>query len=137
MSKLHKVLLAAALAFSLVGLVVLTIQNPVSDTLGSVARGGEYQATTTSTMGTNKHQLIQSAYNSSSVTLGSIVVASTSATTIKIWNATSTTDIASTTLGTLKASVAEGTYTFDLILTRGLILEIPTGFNGNYIITHR
>lgn len=136
MSKLHKVLLAVAVATSLTA-VVLATNNPVSNTLGSVVQGGEYQATTTSTMGTNKHQLIQSAYNSSSVTLGSIVVASTSATTIKVWNATSTTDIASTTLGTLKASVAEGTYTFDLILTRGLILEIPTGFNGNYIITHR
>lgn len=133
---MSKILLSAALALSIVA-VVLASREVVVPSQGSVVVGGEYQATTTLNMGTNKHQLIQSAYQSSSVTLGSIIIASSSATTIKIWNATSTTDTASTTLGTIKAAAGEQTLTFDAIMTRGLVLEIPTGFNGNFIITHR
>lgn len=101
--------------------------------LGSVTADGTYQATTTVGMA-SVHNLISA---NRVVTLGSIVVASSSATAFKVWNATSTTDSASTTAFQLKAAVAEGTYTFDIELPRGLIVERPTGFNGDYVVTYR
>lgn len=101
--------------------------------LGSVMPGGEMVATTTVGMG-SVHNVV--AGNRVAV-IGSVIVASSSATSFTIWNATSTTDTASTTIATLKASVAEGTYTFDSELPRGLVVQTPSGFNGNYTITFR
>ena len=101
--------------------------------LGSVSVSNEYHATTTDSTSVNTYSQIKS----TSATLGSIVVASSSATTLTIWNATSTTDIASTTITKLVASIGEGTYTFDVEAPRGLIIATPTAFNGSYVITWR
>ena len=102
-------------------------------TLGSVARSSEYTPSYSGSL-TVGHNLI---VGNNPVTLGQITVASTSAGTLKVWNATSTTDSASTTVALLKASVVEGTYVFDAFLTRGLIVELGAGFNGAYTITYR
>jgi hypothetical protein len=109
--------------------------------LGSVAQGNEYHSTSTSAMmgtGTAKMQrLIQTAYNTTSVTLGSVVIASSSDVYLKIWNATSTTDVASTSEIYFPKNMTAGTYTFDSIFTRGLIVEMPADYLGDAIITYR
>lgn len=128
----YKNILAVAFLLVAVTLAMLVLQKPQS-AYGSIYPGGEYNATTTVGMGSVQNLILGNRV----VGFGSIIVASSSATTFKVWNATSTTDTASTTLFTLKASIAEGTYTFDTELTRGLIVETPTGFNGNYVITYR
>lgn len=101
--------------------------------LGSVARSSEYSASYSPNLAVGQNVIV----SNTSATLGQITVGSTSAGTIKIWNATSTTDSSSTTVAQLKASVVEGTYTFDALLTRGLIVELGSGFNGAYTITYR
>lgn len=103
--------------------------------LGGVSVGGEYFATTSDSTSADTHSQIK--FSGSTCTVGSIIVASTSATTLTLWNATSTTDTASTTIVQLKASVVEGTYTFDALCSRGLVIETPSGFNGYYVITWR
>lgn len=102
-------------------------------TLGSVQQASEYHATTTASMTAGSHVQIQTGQS----VLGSIVVASSSDTTFKVWNATSTTDIASTSPTELKASIGENTYTYDINMSRGIILELPSGFDGDYTITWR
>lgn len=104
--------------------------NQSIDPLGGAVEINE--ATTTSAIAIGFSQL-----KSSSAVVGSVVVASTSATTLTLWNATSTTDTASSTITTLKASVGEGTYTLNSSAPRGLIIELPTGFNGDYVVTWR
>jgi hypothetical protein len=105
--------------------------------LGSVMQGGEYNATTTISTSAGTHWVARSVTSGSSCTLGSIIVASSSATTFTIWNATSTTDVSSTTITTLKASVGEGTYTYDIVCSRGLVIETPASFDGSYTVTYR
>lgn len=129
---LNKIALSIWVVVTLVLLAVAYQAKQERPAPGSVMPGGEYIATTTVGMGATHNKI-----RGSLTTLGSIIVASSSATTFKIWNATSTTDIASTSIGTLKASIAEGTYTFDVELPRGLVVETPAGFNGNYTITWR
>ena len=134
MSKVTKII-ATVLTASLVVVFLYSqgFKSP-SDVVASVARGGEYQATSTyPTVLTARHTLIDNTYG----TLGSVIISSTTAGTMKIWNATSTTDSASTTIATFAASAANGTYTFDAIITRGLIIETSIGFAGGYTITHR
>ena len=101
---------------------------------GSVVTGSEYgYATTTAAGNTN----VRSNLISPGCTLGSVVIASSSATAFTIWNAASTTDAASTTIATFEANAAEGTYTFDVACPRGISIIAPTGFNGFVITTHR
>lgn len=128
----YKNILSVAFLMVVIGVFVFFTQAP-QKSLGSVIRGGEYYSTTTASM-TQVHNQITS---DRSTTLGSIVVSSSSAQTLVVWNATSTTDTASTTFTTLKASIGEGTYTFDAILPRGLVVETPSGFDGDYVVTFR
>ena len=128
----YKNILAVAFSLLAIAISVMVIQRP-DNVLGSTFPGGEYNATTTVGMAL-VHNLIS---GNRVVGLGSIIVASSSASTFKVWNATSTTDTASTSVFAMKASIAEGTYTFDAELTRGLVVEKPTGFNGEYVITWR
>lgn len=104
--------------------------------IGSVARGGEMQATTTNNFSDGFNTIV----SNRSATLGTIVVSSSSpssaANIITIWNATSTVDVASTSIK-IRAGLTEGTYTFDAIRARGLIIDKPAGFNGFYTITWR
>jgi len=125
-------LLIAGVVVLIVMTFLLITKEGVSP-LGSVSVSNEYHATTTDSTSVNTHSQIKS----TAATLGSIVVASSSATTLTIWNATSTTDIASTTITKLVASIGEGTYTFDVEALRGLIIATPVDFNGSYVITWR
>ena len=102
---------------------------------GSIETGQEYTATTTDSGEAGRHLVARS--SGAACALGSVTVASSSGTTFEVWNATSTTDIASTSLLRLKASVAEGTYTLGAACPRGLIIAAPTGFNGSYVTTYR
>jgi len=104
--------------------------------LAGVQVGSEYNyATTTSTQ--SGHKLVKSTTNTSVCTLGSVVIASSSASQFTIWNATSTTDVASSTITTFEANAAEGTYAFDVACTRGIVVAPATGFNGNVVTTYR
>lgn len=103
----------------------------------SVVTGSEYISTTTDSTYAGSHRVLRTTVNAPSCTIGSVIVASSSATAFTVWNATSTTDVASTTLATFKASVAEGTYTFDSACSRGIAVSFPAGFNGSVVFTHR
>ena len=130
MTKLEKsLLIALVIGGFIIGFLSHEAGNRV---VGSVEQGSEYQATTTVGMAVGLRSL------ACTQTLGSVIVASSSAGTLKIWNATSTTDTASSTIATFIASPVQGTYTFDAILTRGGIgIELGSGFNGSYTITCR
>lgn len=106
------------------------VNSSVENGLGSVNRANEYQSTTTASGTTAGDYVIKSGTG----TLGSIVVASSSASTFTILDANGT---ATTTVATLKASIGEATYTFDLNLFNGLIITVPSSFNGQYITTYR
>lgn len=135
----YKNIIAVAVLLAVIGVFSIIWQRPWQ-ALGSVMPRGEYLATTTVGMLAVHNPVTANLSGNSGLltsTLGSIIVASSSATTFTVWNATSTTDTASTSLVTLKASVGEGTYIFDAELTRGLVVVKPTGFNGDYVITYR
>jgi hypothetical protein len=126
----------------LLGLVALlgggtAIKN---SNLGSVVSTGIYQSTTTSQAGFAGRQV--TLVSDSPCTLGSVIVSSTTPAlpttgTLRIMNATSTTDVSSTTLASFPIQPTAGTYTFDTFAGRGCIVEVGVGFNGIYTITTR
>lgn len=130
MRVLSEVFILAMVAFVL--FVGVTSHKPVEPAYGSVTVGNEYNATNTASMTVGPRLL-----KTGPSVLGSVIVASSSATTFKVWNATSTLDIASSTPVIFVASPVNGTYTFDASFERGIVVELPTGYNGAYTVTWR
>lgn len=110
-----------------------------TNNLGSVERSHEYQAT--STYAVNGSPLFvnpnASLCANTSGVLGSVVINGAVAGRIVIMNATSTTDVSSTTLAVIPASAAVGTYTYDLIAPRGLHTITATGLVPTSTITFK
>lgn len=92
-----------------------------------------YKATTTDSTYANSIRMVKT----SSGVLHSVVVGLTSATVVELRDATSTTDIASTTLVTFGASPATGTYLLDVAFSRGLGVVTTGSFTGKYTITSK
>jgi hypothetical protein len=101
-----------------------------NSTLGSVGSDSNYSTTTPSV--NSGIWMVKSGWGS----LHTVVIGVTSATTFELRNATSTTDIASTTLLSVAASPAIGsTMTVDASFDRGLAIVFPASFTGRYTIT--
>lgn len=109
--------------------------------LEGVTRGNEYHATNTDAFGSDSTLIQAASTHGTAVTLGSVVVASTTPYWVQIYDATSTAAVTagiySTLVGTLESSITEGTYTFDAALQDGLVIVNEAGYEGSYIITFR
>lgn len=139
--KAIKQLIAPALFVALALLAIVSILlKPVSPVEGSTARGSEYQATTTST----GRFLNDVALQTTSGTLGSVVITGAAAGVISLYDATTTNvsqraasmSTSSILVASFPASAAAGTYTFDEILINGLYVDI-TGTMPTSTITFR
>lgn len=114
--------------------VVFSTNEKKEMPLGSVSVGSSYQATTTAVGATAGFYTITSVPG----TLGSVVIVSTSAVTgLTIYDADAATTTPTTTIMTFPTSAPAGTYTFDINLFQGLVIQVPSGFNGQFITTYR
>jgi len=112
---------------------------------GSVNITHEYQATTTALMTGTLIKAAQTdqfiASSTAGITLGSVVIASTTVNWMTIYNATSSAAVAdgtyATKITTFLSSASLGTYTYDVWLDKGLVIRMETGFAGDYTITYR
>lgn len=103
----------------------------------SVITGGEYTATvlTSADVGTST---VRSLHGS----IGSLVISSSSPAVgqpIRLFNTSSTT-VATSTLTALVEiypQTDEGTYQFDVAFGAGILIDVPTGFNGHAVLTSR
>jgi len=127
---LNKLLWVSSITLLMVVIIGVGLYLNKGGSIGSVTQGNEYKYA--SSTGALARQL-----SARPATLGSVVVVKATAQAFVIWDATSTTDIASTTIVTLPASIAAGTYTFDLQTKRGLKIVPATSFAGEYITTYR
>ena len=126
-----------ALAFITLGVFIgrenFQPKEPTDETLAGSGSFYGYSSASSATFASTKMKQIKTGQT----ILGSVVIASSSATSLKLKNAASTTDIASTTIATIVAAADEGTFIFDLSASRGLIIESSSGFNGNFVITYQ
>lgn len=118
---------------ALIGLFALFGVTLGANNFGSISDGGAYTATTTSSVYADKKVTIKSGNG----ILGSVIITGTSATVVELRNATSSTDVASTTIVTFAASAGTNTYTFDSTFNRGLVANFIGSFAGNYTITYK
>lgn len=131
MKKIIISVIATAVIFVAFAIFVGSVQKV---NLGSVNAGEGYRY----------KQITSSNASSTSLTtvrggagvLGSIVVASTSAAALRVYDNNGASSSA-TLIATLKASIGENTYVFDANVTSGITLDVPAAFNGAYTITYR
>lgn len=67
--------------------------------------------------------------------LGSVTIASSSAATtagLKIYDGTATST--GTLIGTFKVSSAEQTFNLDFSVAKGIVVDVPVGFSGSFIL---
>ncbi len=118
----------------IVGILALFGAVPYVSNIGSVQDGHAYNATTTGSFAAATSTMIKFGPG----TLGSVVIGVTSATVFSLRDATSSSDVGSTTLMSLSASPVIGsTMTFDVAFSRGLFIEFPASHVGRYTITYR
>jgi hypothetical protein len=76
---------------------------------------------------------VEIATSSKAFMLGSIVVNTTHATVIRIYDGIATST--GTLIASLPASAVVGNYIYDVNVKKGIVLDVPAGFAGNYTIT--
>ena len=127
MSKLHKVLLSAAVALSIVAVLIASNVNvPV---LGSVGQSGEYFATSTKEGYTGATMADLQVISASAGTLGSVVITGLNTGNFCFYDATSTVTNAAwatSTLACFPTNAPAGTYTFDVNFQKGLLIDWTT-----------
>ena len=70
--------------------------------------------------------------------LGSIVIASSTDVRVRVYdNALATSTATSTIIADFPANTAAGTYTFDVNVLRGIVLDLPATYKGFFTITYR
>lgn len=134
------------LLIALLGIGYLVLFDKQEISLSSVNVSAEYVPTSTAQMEggcsiADQDKLIQY-FASHPVTLGQVTVVSTTNHIVRIKNATTTDPDgfytnSSSTVALLPAGLPQGTYTFDAILDKGLVLDFEEGFCGDYIFTFR
>lgn len=127
---------AAAIVLGIVMLALLLVER-VPQSLASVAVTNDYNSTihTSADTGTSS---VKAGVGS----FGSIVLSSSSPATgqpIRFYDsgATTTATTSLTNIAEFYPVTDEGTYTFDIVLTKGLFVDIPTDFVGSYTLTYR
>ncbi len=113
------------------GMIATQTFQQLNENVGSVAQTGEYHYVATSSAGTT--QIVE---NQRAV-LGSVVISTDSAGTFVVKDATSTTDSLAVTVASFEATQAEGTYTFDINLQRGLQIVGGASADGLITVTYR
>ena len=141
---MNKKVVSIAVAFLVVVFAGLTFtsSHKVSPKLGNIGFGEECNATTSAAIWANVPHVI--ATTSSSMypdihTLCSVIIGTTDATAWEIRDATSSTDVASTSIFSGAASIANGTnMPFNVSIKRGLIINTAAAFSaGRYTFTYR
>lgn len=135
----------AALALILGGMLE-TLQHPTPPVLGSVALYNEYTATSTAANEAYGALITgDKLIRTGSGTLGSVVVLGANTGIINIYDATTTSVLAraanratSTILiASIPASMAAGTYTFDVSYRDGLYFDLVSGVMPTTTVTYR
>lgn len=111
------------------------VDDQSSQSTGSVAVGSEYRNYMASSTSASANTPIVLKTRPGS--LGSVTIQTTSAGGIfRLYDSIAATS-APSMVGSFPASAVVGTYTFDIVLNNGLVVEAPTGFNGIYTVTYR
>lgn len=137
MSKLQIILLTSAISFTILASILSSNKQVLS--IGSVSRANEYLSTTTKPYFGSPIADPTTLCQTGGV-LGSVIITGANTGVMNFYDATTTAshaDHATTTIATIPASAAAGTYTFDVATVRGLVYDLDSGITATSTITYR
>ena len=119
-------------------LLIVTLGSNKTPSFGSVNQGNSYMATTTYNFGSQSIGSYKVLKNGNGE-LGSVIITNSTAGSFNLYDATSTNHggHATTSLASISASLAAGTYTFDVAFSRGLLVEFQSTNVASGTITYR
>ena len=135
--------LSIAVLALLAVLYLLSIKTPLAE--GSIIQSQEYSATSTGASAFFGSQTASTLVRSGPGALGSVIIEGAAAGVVNIYDATTTdknrrtnnTATSSILLVSLPASLAAGTYTFDIGYNTGLLIDLYAGTMPTSTITYR
>lgn len=132
MEKLFKMTLVvlAVCASSFLGIYFGMKTSNQTVSFGGVNQSNDYFSTTTDSGTAAAVYYVKTTPGA----VGEITVASSSRSTFTVLD---TNGLATTTVATLKAGVSEGTFQLNRSFIYGVGIQVPSGFNGQYITTYR
>lgn len=114
-------------------LLIATTLRADLKVLGSVTNDGVYTNKTLTASNASTTAVV--VIRGGSGVFGSMIISSSTGQAISVYDGTATTT--GTLIATFPASATVGTYTFDVSVRSGIVIEGKAGFNGSYVITHR
>lgn len=134
MTTFNKITIAILVSLSLV-VLSLWFGSVTDNARGSIATGDGYQASQQIAAGTTT-------LKTRGGSIGSVVISNAGATGKVIFydtagNNSTTTSATTTTLFSVAAASVENTYVYDVSFVRGLLVEVQSGFDGDYVITYK
>jgi hypothetical protein len=130
---MNKKLLLAALVLGIFATILAIVSvNTKPQNAGSVTSEYNYKNITSSNASATVPVKVKAGFG----TLGSVVVNTTHATIVRVYDSASATTTG-TLIASFPASAVVGTYTFDVAVQSGIVLDVPAGFAGNYTVTYR
>lgn len=142
----NKILIGTYVAVLAILVFFLFFTYKTPDTYGSITQSQEYNATSTAASSVYGATITGDAViKSSRGSLGSVVITGANTGIVNLYDAT-TTDVNKRTgqkatstilIASLPASLAAGTYVFDMVFTDGLLLDVVSGSIATSTITYR
>lgn len=139
MKNIFKIAVPIALIIALVSMLYPNDRNSAQASV-PVSNGYMYKTITTSNASSTAPTVVTIKTNGTNgqTILGSIIVASSSNTVIKLYDGNSYTGTTTGTLiSTIKAGIAEQTLTYDVNVKLGLLVDMPQTFTGVYTVSFR
>lgn len=140
MNFIRKYVLAIILVI-IIGILVISNHKTSQKSTG-ISDGQAYNATSTLSGGPWNSAPFFKVLKTGYGVLGSVIITNSTAGAISLYDGTTTnallrTNPATTTLAVIGASVAAGTYVFDVSFSTGLVVDFPSGLAASSTITWR
>lgn len=131
MNKYTKHLIAGLVAIVLT-MGIFLVSNNRQASVGGVEDGFSYKNITSSNASATVPVQVKGGFG----VLGKITINTTHATTIGVYDGTTATS-SGTLIASIAASTGAQTLEYDVAVTKGIVLDVPVGFAGNYTISYK
>lgn len=112
------------------GFAYLLISVKDNQTLGAAEGAYEYKHYTSTSASSTAGTVVRGGRGE----LGTVTINTTSAQIIKLYDGATTATSGLPVIATIKASVAEQTFVYDVALKNGLVVELPASYAGSITI---
>lgn len=122
--------LAVVLLVAFLGFAYVLIDVSDNSTLGAAEGAYQYKHYTSTSASSTAGTVVRGGRGE----LGTVTINTTSAQIVKLYDGATTATSGLNVIAAIKASAAEQTFTYDVALEKGLVVELPASYAGDITI---